>query len=118
MYFGSNLFAWYSKKQHSRSSTKAKYRSLEHLAAKITWIQSLLSELKIAISRAPMIWCDNLSTVMLAANHVLHARTKHIKLVLYFVQEKVLKKLVEVCHVPSIGQTADVLTKLSLVLNS
>ena len=59
----------------------------------------------------PVIWCDNVSTVMLAGNPVLHARTKHIELDLYFVREKVLQKKLEIKHVPSQDQTADILTK-------
>ena len=39
-----------------------------------------------------VIWCDNVSTVMLVGNPFLHARIKHIELDLYFVMEKVLQK--------------------------
>lgn len=58
-----------------------------------------------------MIRCDNLSTVQLAANPVLHARTKHVEFDLYFVHEKFCQKKVLVQHVPSVEQKADVLTK-------
>ena len=78
----------------------------------LTWLTSLLEELRVATTKIPIIRCDNLSTVQLAANPVLHARTKHVELDLYFVREKVLWKKVLVQHVPSIDQTADVLTKL------
>ena len=105
--------SWYSKKQHtiSHSSTKAKYRSLANIVAELTWLTSLLEELRVAITKIPIIWCDNLSTVQLAANPVLHARTKHVELDLYFVREKFLQNKVLVQHVPSIDQTEDVLTK-------
>ena len=56
-------------------------------------------------------WCDNLSTIMLTTNPILHARTKHNKLDLYFVRENVLQKKVLVQHLPSIDQVTDVLTK-------
>ena len=61
--------------------------------------------------KTPIIWCDNLSTIHLSANPVLHARSKHIELDLYFVREKVLRKQVEVRHVPAIDQLADIFTK-------
>ncbi|RVW64088.1 Protease Do-like 1, chloroplastic [Vitis vinifera] len=51
------------------------------------------------------------TSVYLAANPLLHARTKHVELDLYFAREKVLQKKVLVQHGPSIDQTADVLTK-------
>ncbi|KAM6587036.1 hypothetical protein CsatA_009641 [Cannabis sativa] len=113
VYLGSNLICWSSKKQHtvSRSSTEAEYRSLASLTAEITWIQALLGELRIQIPRPPTIWCDNLSTVLMSANPILHARTKHIELDLYFVREKVLAKALVVKHTPAYDQTADILTK-------
>ena len=113
VYFGNNLISWSSKKQHtiSRSSTEAEYRSLAALVAEITWIKSLLFELQVPILKTPIIWCDNLSTVMISANPVLHARTKHIEIDLYFVREKVLQKQIEVKHVPTVDQIADIFTK-------
>ncbi|KAM6557137.1 hypothetical protein CsatB_004156 [Cannabis sativa] len=113
VYLGSNLICWSSKKQHtvSRSSTEAEYRSLASLTEEITWIQSLLSELKVPIPRPPTIWCDNLSTVLMSANPILHARTKHIELNLYFAREKILAKALTVKHTPAYDQTADILTK-------
>ena len=60
----------------------------------------------------PVIWCDNLSTIMLVSNPILYARTKHIELDLYIVRENVLQRKVLVQQVPSIDQVADVLTKV------
>lgn len=113
LYLGNNLISWLSKKQHtiSRSSTEAEYRSLAGLTSEISWTQSLLDEIGVSCSRKPIIWCDNLSAVHLAANPVLHARTKHIEIDLHFVRDKVLSKVLEVRHVPSVDQIADVFTK-------
>ena len=113
VYLGNNLVSWCSKKQHivSRSSTEAEYRSLVRLTAEITWLTTLLSELRITFLRTPAVWCDNLSTVLLSANLVLHARTKHIELDFYFVCKKVIQKLIDVRHVPSSDQTTDLFTK-------
>ena len=113
IFLGNNLVTWSSKKQPtlSRSSTEAEYRSLASATAEILWLNSLLQELRIQQSRTPIIWCDNLSTVSLSANPVLHSRTKHIELDLFFVREKVVNKDLSVCHIPSIDQVADILTK-------
>uniref|UniRef100_A0A803P8J1 Integrase catalytic domain-containing protein n=1 Tax=Cannabis sativa TaxID=3483 RepID=A0A803P8J1_CANSA len=59
----------------------------------------------------PTVWCDNQSIVLLAANPVLHARTKHIEIDLYFVRDKVLQHQLQVRHVPAAAQIADCLTK-------
>nr|KYP61326.1 hypothetical protein KK1_015813 [Cajanus cajan] len=75
IFLGPNLVSWWSKKQTvvARSSTEAEYRSLALATTEVTWIQTLLSELKVTHS-TPIIFCDNLSTVALAHNPVLHAR--------------------------------------------
>ncbi|XP_034681071.1 uncharacterized mitochondrial protein AtMg00810-like [Vitis riparia] len=113
LFLGPNLVSWHSRKQHtvSKSSTEAEYQSVATLVAEISWLQSLLKELNISSSTTPVIWCDNLSTVYLSTNPVLHARTKHIEIDLYFVREKVLQKQIQTHHVPSSDQLADVFTK-------
>ena len=113
VYLGNNLVSWCSKKQHivSRSSIEVEYKSLARLIDEITWLIALLSELRITLPRTSIVWCDNLSTVLLFENPVLHARTKHIELDLYFVHEKVIQKLIDVRHVPSSYQTTYLFTK-------
>ena len=44
-----------------------------------------------------------------------HARTKHIKIDVHFVREKVVNKEIEVRYVPTEKQTADILTKAFMV---
>jgi len=73
-------------------------------------VQSLLTELNVPFA-TPKVLCDNLSTVSLAHNHVLHARSKHMELDLFFVREKVLQKQLLVSHVPGQFQVADIMTK-------
>ena len=113
VYLGPNLISWSSKKQHvvSRSSAEAEFRSLAAIIADLTWIQSLLLELKHPCPASPSVFCDNISAVQLAANPVLHNRTKHFELDLYFVRDKVMQKQVFVSHVPTTDQIADILTK-------
>jgi histone deacetylase 1/2 len=113
IFYGGNLILWKSKKQTtvSRSSTEAEFRSLAELVAEIIWVQSLLFELCVSLKRAPVLWCDNISALMVAANPVLHSRTKHFELDLYFVREKALNKAIDLRHVPSADQLADCLSK-------
>jgi len=58
-----------------------------------------------------MIWCDNLSAKTLASNPVQHARSKHIEIDIHFIRDMILKREVDVHHVPSKFQVADYLTK-------
>ena len=109
---GPNLVFWWSKKQKvfARSSTEAGYRSLALASTEVTWIQTLLFELKVRHT-TPVIFCDNMSTVSQAHNPVLHSRTKHMELDLFFVKEKFMEKSLQVIHVPTVDQYANILTK-------
>ncbi|XP_042041318.1 uncharacterized mitochondrial protein AtMg00810-like [Salvia splendens] len=112
-YHGRNLISWCVKKQTvvERSSTEAEYRSLAQAASEVAWLTSLLNELRIKKRDAPVIWVDNLSAIALASNPVLHARTKHIELDMHFVRDKVLNNELELRHVPTKDQIADIFTK-------
>lgn len=112
IYFGLNLISWSSKKQQvvARSSTEAEYRSMAHTTTELLWIQSLLQELKVPFRTPTLLW-DNLSVVALTHNPILHSRTKHIELDIHFVRERVISKQLQVLHVSSTEQLADLLTK-------
>lgn len=113
IFFGPNLISWNARKQPtvSRSSTEAEYKALANGAAEATWIQSLLKELHVMQSRPPVLWCDNLGATYLSSNPVFHARTKHIEVDFHFVREKVALGNLDVRHIASGDQIADIFTK-------
>ena len=94
IFLSNNIVFWCSKKQQmvSRSNIESEYRSLANAASKLIWIQSLLIELKIKQNTSSTVWCDNLSTIALSENPILHSKTKYKELYLHFVQEKMLQK--------------------------
>ena len=75
------------------------------------WILALLRELGLSPTRPPSLWCDNIDATYLSVNPVFHARTKHIKIDYHFVREQVAKKALEIRHISTHDQLADVLTK-------
>lgn len=107
------LISWSSRKQRvvSRSSTESEYRALADLAVEITWIKSLLHEVKFPVPGLPILWCDNLSAKALASNPVMHTRSKHIEVDIHFIRDQVLNNQITVAYVPSTDQIADCLTK-------
>jgi histone deacetylase 1/2 len=113
VFLGSNLVAWNSRKQPtvSRSSTEAEYKSVANVTAEIMWIQGLLQELGVYLSRAPCLWCDNLDATYLSVNPVFHARTKHIEVDYHFVRECVAQKALDIRFISTHDQLADVLIK-------
>lgn len=91
VYLGENLISWSSKRQQtiSRSSPEAEYRGVANTVAETCFLRNLLLELHLPITKATLIFCDNVSSVYLASNPVKHQRTKHVELDLHFVREKV-----------------------------
>lgn len=112
IFFGPNLVSWWYEKQNmvARSSAEVAYRSLTLTIVELVWMQSLLSELQIKVATL-VVFCDNQSTVALCCNPVLHSRTKHIELNLFFVKEKVQSKDLVIVNVSAREHLADVLTK-------
>ncbi|MED6120630.1 hypothetical protein PIB30_118924 [Stylosanthes scabra] len=113
IFLGTNLLSWSCRKQPtvSRSSTEAEFRSMVECEAELVWIKGLLAELQIPLSKFPMIFCDNLSTVMLTHNTVFHNRTKHFQLDVQSIREKIQSHSLQVVHIPGTEQIADILTK-------
>lgn len=118
VYLGPNLVSWSSKKQVvvSRSSTEAEYKGLAAVTADILWLQNLLKELRVPVT-LPRIYCDNLGAVHLAANPVMHSRTKHLELDLHFVRDKVLSQELVVVYLPAESKLLIFSLKLFQILN-
>jgi hypothetical protein len=63
------------------------------------------------LSRATLVYCDNISAIYLSTNLIQHQRTKHVEIDLHFVRERVAVRDVRVLHDPMISQFADIFTK-------
>ncbi len=58
-----------------------------------------------------IIYCDNISSILLAYNLVYHARTKDIEVHYHFIREKILAKEIDLIHVSTEDQVANIFTK-------
>jgi hypothetical protein len=113
VYLGDNLVSWSAKRQPtlSRSSAEAEYRGVANVVSESCWLRNLLLELQCPITKATLVYCDNVSAVYLSGNPIQHQRTKHIEMDIHFVREKVARGQIRVLHVPSRYQIADIFTK-------
>jgi len=111
--FRSSVVSWSSKKQptFALSNTEAKYRGTTIIACEVVWLQKLLSNLGQLVDAPVVIYCDNISSILLANNSVYHARTKHIEVHYHFIKEEVLAKEIDLIHVSTKDQIADIFTK-------
>lgn len=119
IFLGDNLVSWSAKRQPtlSWSSVEAEYQGVENVVSESCWLRNLLMELHSSIQKATLVYCNNVSAIYLSGNLVHHQRTKHIKIDIHFVCEKISRGQVLVLHVPSRYQTAYIFTKgLPLVL--
>ena len=108
-FLGSNPISWSSKKQRTvaRSLTEAEYQTLANAASKTMWLSTLFKEPAFPVKDSPQLLCDNLGATHLSFNLVNHSRMKHIQINIHFVQ----KGSIQVCHVHTQDQLADLLTK-------
>ncbi|XP_031274883.1 uncharacterized protein LOC116133313 [Pistacia vera] len=100
-YLGSNIISWCSKKQPtvSRSSYEAEYRALAQAAAEIMWLTFILRNLDVPLSQAPILFCDNMSSLFMTINPVFYARSKHIEVDYHYIMERVSLGLLVTKHI-------------------
>ncbi|KAK4353217.1 hypothetical protein RND71_028735 [Anisodus tanguticus] len=113
VFLGDNLISCSSKRQStlSWSSAEAEYRGVANVVAELCWFRNLLMELHCPIEKTTMVYCDNMSAIYLSDNPVQYQRTKHIKMNILFVREKVVRGQVSVLHVPSRYHITDIFIK-------
>lgn len=110
---GSGAVSWSSKKKTTvaLSSTEAEYISATAATCQAIWLRRMLDDLGLTQEGATTIYCDNVSTISLSKNPILHSRTKHIELKHHFVRDMVDQDVVALPYCNTNQQLADVLTK-------
>ncbi|CAL1400034.1 unnamed protein product [Linum trigynum] len=113
VFLGTSLISWKTKKQStvSRSSSEAEYRALAQLSCELQWLVRLLSEFGVKHSQPAMVFCDNQSAIHIARNPVFHERTKHIEVDCHVIRERLMNGLIDLKHVSTNFQLADIFTK-------
>jgi hypothetical protein len=71
----------------------------------------VLKELQVILPSPHLLWSDNSGALAIASNPVNHARTKHIEVDIHFVREKVLNQNIQLKHIFTLEQIADIFTK-------
>lgn len=110
---GASPLSWKTKKQTvvARSSAEAEYREMALASCEITWLNALLKDMGLQNLHPTVLNCDNQAALAIAANHVLHERTKHMEIDCHYIRDKVKSGEIVTRHVPSYAQVADMFTK-------
>ena len=111
-FLGTSLMSWSSRKQASvaLSFTEAEYVAAASCCSQILWMKQTLQDYGLSFDRVP-IFVDNMSTISIAKNPVLHSKTKHIDIRFHFLRDNHERGYIDLIHVPSERQTTDILTK-------
>ncbi len=110
--FGGGAIQWKSQLQStvSLSSREAEYKALSECAAQVTHLKQLLRDLGITQKKV-VINEDNVGAMKLAENWISSKRTKHIDVKYHHIRELVENGEIELKHVRTESQPADILTK-------
>lgn len=110
---GNSPLSWKTKKQTvvARSSAEAEYRVMALASCEITWLSTLLKDKGLSDLPSTVLNYDNQAALAIAANPVLHERTKHVEIDCHYIRDKVAAGEIVTQRVPSYAQVADVFTK-------
>jgi hypothetical protein len=105
--------AWKSKRQATTalSTTEAEYMASADATRQAVWLRQLLKDLGQGLEGPLPILNDNNAAILLSKNPVNHDRSKHIDIRHHFLRDKVSDNAIDLSHVPTEDNLADILTK-------
>ncbi|WVZ94146.1 LOW QUALITY PROTEIN: hypothetical protein U9M48_040077 [Paspalum notatum var. saurae] len=108
---GTSLVSWSSRKQASvsLSTTEAEYIAVASCCSQFLWMKATLSDFGLRFGKISLL--DSTSAIYVAKNPVLHSRTKHIDVRFHFLKDHYEKEDIDLVHVASENQLADIFTK-------
>jgi hypothetical protein len=111
-FLGRSLVSYSSKKQTSvaLSNAEVEYVVAGQCCVQLLWMRQTLRDFGYNLSKVPLL-CDNESAIRLANNPIEHSRTKHIDIRHYFLRDHQQKGDIDIFHISTENQLADIFTK-------
>ena len=113
--------SWGSKLQATvaLSTAKAEYVAITRAAQQALWMHAFLGEIGLEQQFPITLYSDNASAIALALSTKGHQRAKHIDIRHHYIRERVKEGQIDLKHVASVDNIADVFTKaLTKVLHN
>ena len=112
-FLGGSIVTWTSQKQKvmAISSCEAEYVAAAAAMCQGVWLSRLLADLTGRSVEKFQLLIDNKSTIALSKNPVHHVRSKHIDIKYHYIRQCIEEGKVEVDHIGTDNQLADILTK-------
>ena len=112
---GNNPISWSSWKQPTvaLSSTEGEYMAATEASREAIYLRRLLSDLGFPQTSPTTLYMDNQSAIQISRTSLIaHSnRTKHIDTQHHWIREQVQNNVIDPQYIPTIDQTADILTK-------
>ncbi|PLW37868.1 hypothetical protein PCASD_05713 [Puccinia coronata f. sp. avenae] len=96
------------------SSTEAEYKALSDLGRELSWLNSLITEIKLEHTPHKIeVGVDNQGAIDLARSEISQNgfSTKHMDIQLHFVQELITANLIKLKYISTTSNSADISTK-------
>lgn len=118
----SAAISWTTRRQPTvaLSTTEAEFMSMVGAIQEALWLKRFQCEVFLRAEKTITLYCDNQSALNLAKNRNYHARTKHIDVRKYFIQECLhhdgvnedeMRQLIKLNYLSTKEMVADILTK-------
>jgi hypothetical protein len=104
--------SWSSKKQTSvaLSTAEVEYVATGQCCTQLLWMRQTLRDFGYNLSKVPLLR-DNESAIHIVDNTVEHSHTKHIDIRHNFLRDHQQRGDIDVCHISTENQLADIFTK-------
>ena len=105
--------SWKSRKQPTiaLSTCAAEYMALAATTQESLFLTKLVKDFGLSCTEPILLHGDNNGSISLVKNPITHDKSKHIDIKFHFIREKYNERRIEIQHVPSAENVADLLTK-------
>ena len=115
IYLMGQIISWRAIKQKciALSSMEAEYIALSEAMKEVVWMQRIIKECsQFGLTMGtPIVYCDSKAALTYAKNDIENQRNRHIDLRYHYVKDLVQRGEIELVHVSSKDNVADILTK-------